>query len=124
LPIDLSSGVRQKDRAKSLKMINTWNKRLERFVSRLSQAPIVQKGGGTVSATLFGQIRQLLDHLYKTLSEQWTCACLNERRVKLRLQARSAKTAAAASIQEHTFDLLFSTVATWQEGKALLRALR
>jgi hypothetical protein len=40
------------------------------------------------------------------------------------LQARSAKTAAAASIQEHTFDLLFSTVATWQEGKALLRALR
>lgn len=79
--------VRQKDRAKSLKMINTWNKRLERFVSRLSQAPIVQKGGGTFSTSLFGQIRQLLDHLYTTLSEHWT----------LRVSQRTTRQVALAS---------------------------
>ena len=126
--------IKHQDRAKSLEMIDKWNVRLERLISRLNHEPSSQKQHGPQSATATqsSQIRQLAEHLYKALSDQWTCRCPNDRRVKLRLEARSDKTATTAA-SDCSFHLLFSKqsggaisskLSEWLEGKAILRPKR
>ena len=124
--------IKHQNRAKSLEMIDKWNVRLERFISRLDHEPSTQKTFGAQSTTPSSQIRQRAEHLYKALADQWTCRCPNDRQVKIRLNARTEKTEPTAT-GDCSFDLLLSkqlrgtqssSLSKWLEAKAILRGKR
>jgi hypothetical protein len=121
--------VKQKDREKSLQMVDRWNKKLRDLASKLDRVTVVDHSHQKRALPPFGRIRQLVTYLYDALASHWACICTQQRSAKFLLQSHceSAKTYDG----DVTFQVLFSRQLVpvpvgaerkWLEGRVIMRA--
>lgn len=120
---------KEKDRAKSLMMLETWNRRLCCLTEGARKEPAVKKSRLTNPKEYCHHSRALSRVLYKALVKHWRCSCAVPHEVKFCLKQTGASTKEPEEADLY-FDFLFSKAAdmqsswTWQEAIAIVRTKR